>query len=419
MKQQIEHINKALHKKGVQFDKGLTNSEILEIEHTFEITFPPDLKVFLQNGLPISDGFVNWRLGLKSKKEFDTIESRLDWPWEGMLFDIEHNFFWLESWGTKPKSHNERIQIARKHFETYPKLIPIYSHRFIPESSYESGNPIFSVYQMDIIYYGANLEDYFIEEFKLNNLKNIDKKSYKKIEFWTDIVEKDEAYNQVFGGKNIVKNIVACKRFLDENHQHYTLFKEQEHVVLFAESIERYILSGIPTDYGLPYFKEEVTPSPEKVLEHFKSIIQGSEATPEQWAKAIEATPFEHLLVLIGQRWTSASIKDETAIPPLEQTLLESCFAPYNNQISMVTRAWEKHMGRSTDAFWGIAKGSPTQKEETIRKQITQMIQTNTWWNIFYHYKHEYVYEIRVPSGHGIRWNKDGTKLIGFLEPFL
>jgi hypothetical protein len=28
------------------------------------------------------------------------------------------------------------------------------------------------------------------------------------------------------------------------------------------------------------------------------------------------------------------------------------------------------------------------------------------------------VYEIRIPSGHGIRWKKATLELIGFLEPF-
>jgi len=172
--------------------------------------------------------------------------------------------------------------------------------------------------------------------------------------------------------------------------------------IRFRESVTNFSQKGIPADYGFPYFKEEVTPSPEIVLEHFTPLFQTSEVTAEQWAKAIETTPFEYLLVIMGQRWTSASIKDIRALPPSEQTLLESCFAPYNDQITMVTRAWEKHMGRSTDAFWGIAKGNPAQKEETIKQQIIKMIQTKTWWNIFYHYK-----------------NKDGTQLIGFLEPFL
>lgn len=219
---------------------------------------------------------------------------------------------------------------------------------------------------------------------------------------------------------DIIKTIQASILFLPESWKEpYARFLENEPLYAFAKALQTYSQQGIPANYGLPYFEEEITPDPEHVLTHFTPLMQASETMPEQWAKAIEATPFEHLLILIGQRWTSASIKDARAIPPVQETLIASCFAPYNDQISMVTRAWEKHMGRSTDAFWGIAKGNPTQKEQTIREVITDMIQTKTWWNIFYHYKHEYVYEIRVPSGHGIRWNKDGTHLIGFLEPFL
>lgn len=219
---------------------------------------------------------------------------------------------------------------------------------------------------------------------------------------------------------NLIKIIQESIRLLPETwKERYASFLEEEPVYAFAKAVQTYSQQGIPPDYGVPYFKDEVTPSPEIILTHFKPLLNASETTPAQWAKAIETTPFEYLLVIIGQRWTAASVKDERSIPPLQQTLLESCFTPYNDQISHVTRAWEKHMGRSTDDFWGIAKGNPTQKEQDIKELITQMIDTKTWWNVFYHYKHELVYEIRVPSGHGIRWNKEGTQLIGFLEPFL
>jgi hypothetical protein len=39
------------------------------------------------------------------------------------------------------------------------------SHRYLPEKSHEPGNPVFSVYQADVIYYGADLIDYFEREF--------------------------------------------------------------------------------------------------------------------------------------------------------------------------------------------------------------------------------------------------------------
>jgi hypothetical protein len=64
-----------------------------------------------------------------------------------------------------------------------PKLIPIYSHRFIPEEPSEAGNPIFSVYQMDIIYYGFDLDDYLRHEFDLPGRKEWPAQ-VRPIKFW-------------------------------------------------------------------------------------------------------------------------------------------------------------------------------------------------------------------------------------------
>jgi len=219
---------------------------------------------------------------------------------------------------------------------------------------------------------------------------------------------------------NISNNIKECIPFLPEFwKEQYAAFLEEEHLFVFAKALEAYAQQGIPDDYGLPIFKEEVTPPPATVVARFQPLLNQSETLPKQWAEAIIATPFEHLLVLLRQRWTSASITDERGIPPLQQTLLDSCFASYNEQISVVTRSWEKHMGRSEDGFWEIIKGNPQEKEQNIRERILHMLENKSWWNIFHHYKHKHVYELRVPSGHGIRWNAAGTKLIGFLEPFL
>jgi len=67
-------------------------------------------------------------------------------------------------------------------------LIPIYSHRYIPSRHCEINNPIFSVHQTDIIYYGENLEEYFKVEFKDKEHKDIDFDSIKHIDFWTDLL---------------------------------------------------------------------------------------------------------------------------------------------------------------------------------------------------------------------------------------
>lgn len=187
-KQQAEEIIKILISKNVKFADGLTDDEVLKIELTFDITFPPDYKLFIQTALPISDRFVNWREGLNSIVTKSKIISMFDWPLEGLLFDLQSNTFWIHSWGNMPDSYDEKVSIAKRYYSTYPKLIPVYSHRYIPSQPNENGNPVFSVYQMDIIFYGYDLATYFANEFHfaLPRIFNIPDQPKRQIEFWSD-----------------------------------------------------------------------------------------------------------------------------------------------------------------------------------------------------------------------------------------
>jgi hypothetical protein len=189
--EQTKRIIQLLTDKGVHFDNGLTDDELSQVETIFDFKFPPDLKLFLQTALPTSDRFVNWRLGLNSKEETAKIIERLNWPLDGMLFDLQSNDFWIKRWGDKPNTYEEQERIAKEKYLTFPKLIPIYSHRYIPSLPGEEGNPIFSVYQMDIIYYGYDLATYFANEFgfKLTTEFELLDKPKREIEFWSKWVD--------------------------------------------------------------------------------------------------------------------------------------------------------------------------------------------------------------------------------------
>ncbi len=92
------------------------------------------------------------------------IRQAMAWPFEGLLFDIEHSDWWPADWGEWPAPLEERADILRARLAGAPKLIPLYGHRYLPEQPHAVGNPVFSVYQADIIYYGANLDDYLRRE---------------------------------------------------------------------------------------------------------------------------------------------------------------------------------------------------------------------------------------------------------------
>jgi hypothetical protein len=182
----FENIKNLLKKKGIEITDGLTQAEFQRIESKFQIQFPPDLRAMLANFLPIKDDFVNWRD--ESPENILKIEDRLQWPLEGMIFDIKENNYWYYGWGKKPSTQDKAIKKCEQMFKKVPKLIPICSHRYIPMEPMEAGNPIFSVVQTDIIYYGENLEAYLRNEFVTNNIDQTSYDRVKKIRFWSNLV---------------------------------------------------------------------------------------------------------------------------------------------------------------------------------------------------------------------------------------
>ena len=191
-----------LGNRGIQLDSGLSDGEVERTENYFGFRFPFDLRGLLQTALPVggkpgmqSGAFPNWRSG-----DLNELEGRLNWPFEGMAFDIENNVFWLDEWGTKPDNTSEALKIAQEKVSEAPRLIPVYSHRYIPSEPSVSGNPVFSVHQTDIIYYGQNLWDYFEQEFGEHDegwyggerYSNFTREQYlaahRHISFWSDLV---------------------------------------------------------------------------------------------------------------------------------------------------------------------------------------------------------------------------------------
>ncbi|SEW46304.1 SMI1/KNR4 family protein [[Clostridium] fimetarium] len=95
-----EILINALKVVHVQFDQGLTDKEIEQIENTYGIQFPKSLREMYQIALPISGSFYNWRDF--HENNIRNIQGMLNWPLEGVLFDIVENDFWDNNWGEKP-----------------------------------------------------------------------------------------------------------------------------------------------------------------------------------------------------------------------------------------------------------------------------------------------------------------------------
>ena len=163
----LEKIRHILENKGIEIYDGLSEEEFEKIENFYNIKFPKVLRILYKSFLP---NFYNWRDF--SENNVKNIKQSLYWPIEGILFDIENNNFWMDCFGEKTGDIEQNKAKAEEYLknakEEVPRLIPIYSHRYVPSFPDSIDVPVFSVMQTDIIYYGKNIENYFEHEFGNN-----------------------------------------------------------------------------------------------------------------------------------------------------------------------------------------------------------------------------------------------------------
>ncbi len=172
-----------LRRRGIKIEPGLDRREIASIEGFLGACLPPDLASFLATGLPVGERFPNWR-------QLDALQiaGEVDSPLDGILFDIENNAFWLPSWGSRPSRLHEALTMAEVVIKRAPPLIRIYAHRYLPSAPSEPGNPVLSVHQTDVIFYGRNLPSYFAIEFGGQPWKDHAVGNNRHLPFWGEIV---------------------------------------------------------------------------------------------------------------------------------------------------------------------------------------------------------------------------------------
>lgn len=158
---------------------GYTDAELEAAQARFGLRFPPDLlELYREKRLLVGPDWV---------RDDEKIRKALDWPYEGILFDVENNDLWWPEWGARPSAPEARARVLREIVEAAPKLIPIVGHRYLPETPNEAGNPVFSVWQADIIYYGAHLADYLTREFAEQPPSPV-AQPVRTIPFWSEMV---------------------------------------------------------------------------------------------------------------------------------------------------------------------------------------------------------------------------------------
>lgn len=170
--------------EGSVWAEGYTQSELDVAQETYGLLFPPDLVALLRDRRPVQA--YDWRT------DGDEIRQMLRWPLEGLLFDVENNALWWPEWGDRPGTPEARSEVLAQIVGDAPKLIPLISHRYLPAEPHEAGNPVFSVYQSDVIYYGGDLANYLAREF--GDPRPPLSRPTRHIRFWSDLVERNPVH---------------------------------------------------------------------------------------------------------------------------------------------------------------------------------------------------------------------------------
>ena len=181
--EKYRELIRKLEQNGVCFAEGLSDKELFDIQYEYNVNFPKSLKVFYKAGLPISDGFHNWRD--LSKKNIKKIKTMMNYPFDS----VRENYDEIDWINDLDEEFNDKKSIIYEKLNNAPSLIPIFSHRYI--STYEEeteDTPIFSINDVDVIYYGENLYSYLQMEFGLKDYSDMDEEKIAPVPFWSSLI---------------------------------------------------------------------------------------------------------------------------------------------------------------------------------------------------------------------------------------
>ena len=196
---------------GTRWKPGLNDHEIAEIERRTGITFPPDYRTFLSIlnvpdrpahrfgyvGAKLEQGpdchvFTDWQDSTLPKAYNDDVI-------DGILFDVEQNDVWFESWGARPAAVDARRSRVVGLANAAPKLIRLNGHRFLIEGTGIAPDPVISAVQTDFIIYAWSIEESLARDFPdfavpepvhpiSEQAKRTHFEQLLKIEFWGELI---------------------------------------------------------------------------------------------------------------------------------------------------------------------------------------------------------------------------------------
>lgn len=170
------HVSK-MKDAGIIFADGLSKEELEKIETVYGVKIPASLRAFYETALPIAPGndeFPRWNDF--SDENIAAVRERMEAPYRWLKRDMEKGF-------CPPAWKDVNIESL---FKDAPKLIPIYSHRYMPAIDHPDP-PILSTVGQDSIWYGATLEQYLKYEFLSDGSFSSDKPNVY-VPIWSDVI---------------------------------------------------------------------------------------------------------------------------------------------------------------------------------------------------------------------------------------
>ncbi|KAK4783650.1 hypothetical protein SAY86_008024 [Trapa natans] len=187
-----------LKSDGVPVLEGLTDVHLTFLESSLSISFPPDLRSILQEGIPVGPGFPDWRSTSLQQLQILFSLPRLTF----LKLISENDGFWCASWGKKPDTPAEAAELAKRLAAAAPPLVPVYRNCYIASRPCMAGNPVFYLNGDDVRVLSFDLAGFFRDmEFtqkgtlrQRSGEKVIDSPAWaatapRKIEFWSEAVE--------------------------------------------------------------------------------------------------------------------------------------------------------------------------------------------------------------------------------------
>ncbi|CAA0839356.1 RNA-binding ASCH domain protein [Striga hermonthica] len=224
-------------------------------------------------------------------------------------------------------------------------------------------------------------------------------------------------YNRIQGGDLLLFN--KCLTLEVKDTRKYASFHEMLEAEILAE-----VLPGVSNiEEGIQIYRRFY--SEEKEMSN--GVLAICVKTPPSQPHVIMASLLSDLSYsgvqkLLGFVETTGT--NPELLPPSASTLLSTFSAPHNpdvkgSNLTNGARALAKHVNRSREGYWGFLRGSDSEKNRHAMDVIRSLLTHCSWMNMHIVRPHGNVLEVRTDDGYGARWSEDGSKFIGFLEPYM